>query len=174
MARAGAVLVMSPAEKKETITIHTVHAMFMPCKAVTSPFFCTCALISILYWKVKSCEYIHCNSKPEINEINRFCWSEIERKAQHGAARCTPNHRVTSGKPFFAPAEFSADAVKQHKARCEGESEEFDLGKEVVHLSPIKVPAPSDKCLHGRNEHGRVFNSENQPGKEHKELGHHP
>ena len=81
---------------------------------------------------------------------------------------------MLSRKPFLAPTKFSTDAVKENEARCKSESEEFDLGKELVAFFPIKVPAPANEGLHGGNENSRVFDSENQPCEENKELGYHP
>ena len=77
-------------------------------------------------------------------------------------------------KPFLASADFSTETVKKNKARRKGKGEELDLRKELVAFFPIKVPAPSNECLHRGNENCRVFDSENQPCAEHEELGHHP
>ena len=55
---------------------------------------------------------------------------------------------MLSSKPFLASADSSTDAVKENETHCNGKGEELDLGKELVAFFPIKVPAPSDKCLH--------------------------
>ena len=77
-------------------------------------------------------------------------------------------------KPLLSTTDLATDAVKENEARCKHESEVLDLRKMFIHLFPVKVPAPANKGFHRRDEHSRIFDSENQPREEHKELGDDP
>ena len=54
--------------------------------------------------------------KSEINEINGFSGTKVERQTQHGAADSPPNGGILTSQPHFPTTQLPADAVEENKA----------------------------------------------------------
>jgi hypothetical protein len=68
-------------------------------------------------WSRRPAVLIH--SKSEINEIDGFSGTKVERQTEHDTAGSSPNDGMLTSQPHFPSAEFSAHAVQQNKTTGE-------------------------------------------------------